>query len=177
MLSNKPAHFLAIVAALIMALVSAVSAVRRIPLTRRVTIHPEERFCLLLPRNLGAPIASNLDDSFSYCNSPTSVVRHAKLFPTGFIRTSHYAEGPDGSYTQVTGRFDRVTFGLLPTDNGGQANPGYPMSSQCVGFQYFVQFVEPNEEIYCLRCCHNKSDCPTNMPDKGCRVVIPGHYT
>ncbi|KAK3815456.1 MAG: hypothetical protein J3Q66DRAFT_402419 [Benniella sp.] len=158
--------------AFLLALVSVASA----QTTKRVVIEPDERFCLLLPRNWGSDIASHLHNSVSYCTSVTSVVRNARKFDPGFIRTVRYTEGPNLNYTQVTGQFNRDKFGLSASDHGGQADPAHPRGAQCVGFKYFVQFVEPNEEIYCLRCCHYRRDCPTNMSGAGCRVVMPGYY-
>ncbi|KAK3815459.1 MAG: hypothetical protein J3Q66DRAFT_370791 [Benniella sp.] len=171
MLFNKLIHF---VLAVTLALISVGSA--QPPSTRRLTIHPKTRFCLILPDAVGIPIA-DIEGSISWCTGPTSVVYGANKFPAGFIKSAHYAEGPDGRYTQVTGRIDRTKFDLLPTDRGAQAWLFHPLDSYCVGFDWYVQFVEPNRNIYCLRCCYNKEDCPTNKPDKGCKDVIPGDYS
>ncbi|KAK3815462.1 MAG: hypothetical protein J3Q66DRAFT_402424 [Benniella sp.] len=173
MLFNKLIHF---VLAVILVLISVASA-QTAPYTRRLTIHPKTRFCLLLPQSIGTAIATGIDTSVSWCTSSTSVVRNAKKFPTGFIKSAHYKEGSNGRYTQVTGRIDRYKFGLSSSDQGAQSDPSSVYASYCVGFGYFVQFVEPNANIYCLRCCYDASDCPTNQPDKGCKDVIPGDYS
>ncbi|KAK3815451.1 MAG: hypothetical protein J3Q66DRAFT_370782 [Benniella sp.] len=168
MLSNKLACFLALVLPLI--------AVAAADPTTRVTIHEDERFCLLLPP-AGSDVADNLDESVTYCTSRTPQVRYAKDMPPGFIQSYHYAQASDLSYSQVTGRIAPGAHSLSITDDGGMASREHPSGSQCIGYRYFIQFIEPNEQIYCLRCCHRESDCPTDKSDKGCRVVIPGDYS
>ncbi|KAK3815457.1 MAG: hypothetical protein J3Q66DRAFT_402420 [Benniella sp.] len=167
-----PFNTLTYVFAVVLAFVSVVSA----QTTTKVTVQMYERFCLLLPRHQGSSIARNLHNSVSYCTSLTSAVRHARELPPFFYQKIFFYDDPNQRYSQVTGRFNRTSFGLSANDNGGQADPAHPHGAQCVGFKYFVQFVEPNEGIYCLRCCHHKSDCPTNKPTKGCRAVIGGNY-
>ena len=172
MLHNKIACFLALVFAHI-----AFAAAG--PTTKILTIHKEERFCILLPPTSGtdvADVADSLKKSVSYCTSPTAQVRHAKELPSGFLKTANYFEPADLSYSQVTGTFDPAAFSLTTSDEGGMASPKLPSGASCLGFRYFIQFVEPNEGVYCIRCCHKKSDCPTNKAHKGCLAVIPGFY-
>ncbi|KAK3815453.1 MAG: hypothetical protein J3Q66DRAFT_402416 [Benniella sp.] len=170
MLSNKIACFLALVLLLIAVAVAA-------PTTKLLTIHKNERFCILLPRTPGSDIAENLDNSVSYCSSSTAQVRHGKALPSGFVKTAHYYEPADRLYSQVTGRFDPAAFSLSTSDSGGMASHKLPGRPSCVGFRYFIQFVEPNQGVYCIRCCHTNSNCPTDKGDQGCRVVIPGDYS
>jgi len=170
MLSNKIACFLAFVLPLIV--VAAADP------TTRVTIHEEERFCLLLPPNQGDDIADSLEESVSFCTSTTPQVRYAKEMPSGFIKTFHYAQASDLSYSQVTGTIDPAAYSLSASDTGGMASRMLPSGARCLGYRYFIQFVEPNEGVFCIRCCHNESDCPTDKADKGCQmVVIPGDYS
>jgi len=168
MLSNKIACFLAFVLPLI--------AVAAADPTTRVTIHEEERFCILLPPNPGDDIADSLEESVSFCTSTTPQVRYAKEMPSSFILTYNYAQGPDLTYSQVTGTIDPAAYSLSTSDDGGMASHKLPDGARCLGYRYFIQFVEPNEGVFCIRCCHNKDDCHTDQADKGCKVVIPGTY-
>ncbi|KAK3815452.1 MAG: hypothetical protein J3Q66DRAFT_284605 [Benniella sp.] len=169
MLSNKIACFLALVLPLI--------AVAAADPTTRVTIHEDERFCLLLPPSPGSDIADSLEESVSYCTSRTPQVRYANDMPSGFIKTHHYAPALDLSYSQVTGTIDPAAFSLSTSDSGGMASRELPSGAQCIGYRYFIQFVEPDAGVFCLRCCHRESDCPTDQSDKGCKIVIPGDYS
>ncbi|KAK3815454.1 MAG: hypothetical protein J3Q66DRAFT_370786 [Benniella sp.] len=165
MLSNKIACFLALVLPLI--------AVAAADPTTRVTIHEWERFCLLLPPSPGSDIADSLEESVSYCTSRTPQVRYAKDMPPGFITSYNYYQALDLSYSQVTGTIDPAAFSLSASDNGGMASRELPSGAQCIGYRHFIQFVEPNEKVFCIRCCHRESDCPTDQSDKGCKIILP----
>jgi len=167
MLSNKIAFL-----ALVLVLIAVAAADPR----TRVIIHKNERFCILLPRTPGSKIVDSLKKSVSYCTSLVSEVRYAKELPSGFVERAYYKEAKDLSYSQVTGTFDPDTFSLSSRDNGGMASPRRPDGAQCLGFKYFIQFVEPRKGFFCIRCCHNKRDCPIDKAYKGCRAVIPGKY-
>jgi hypothetical protein len=168
MLSNKLTFFTTLVLAL-----SAVALGE--PTTKKVTIKSEARFCLLLPPKPGGGISDNEDRSISFCTEPIGAIPHAKIFPDGFIQSAHYHRRK-GRYIQMTGRIDRDAYDLSKHDEGGQNDPNAPSGSKCLNYPYYVQFIEPNDNIYCLRCCKNKSDCPTNRSEDGCRDVIGGNY-
>ncbi len=46
----------------------------------------------------------------------------------------------------------------------------------CAGYASFVQLIEPQDNIYCIRCCKNKADCPVNKSTHGCKKVLGGNY-
>jgi hypothetical protein len=168
MFPNKIACFLALVLPLI--------AVAAADPTTLVAIHEGERFCILLPPNPGSNIADSLEESVSYCSSPTAQVRHAKELPSGFIKTAQYLQTTDLRFSEVRGTFDPAAFSLSTSDQGGMASYKLSNGARCLGYRYFIQFVEPNEGVFCIRCCHNKDECPTDKADKGCKDVIPGAY-
>lgn len=170
MLLNKIACILALVLALIAV------AVETAPTSTRVIIHRNERFCILLPRTPGSDITGNLKQSVSYCSSTTASNRYAKVLPSGFVISANYFEPMDLAYSQVTGIFNPASFMLSTTDDGGMTSSDLPGGAKCHGFKYFVQFVEPSTGLFCLRCCHRKAECPTDKPDKGCLMSIPGVY-
>ncbi|KAI8354443.1 hypothetical protein B0O80DRAFT_377067, partial [Mortierella sp. GBAus27b] len=140
-------------------------------------IRQNSLFCLLMPPKVGESIAANEFHAISWCTKRAVQVPNAKILPAGFITSSHYYTYPTGRYTQVTGRIDRTKFKLSPRDHGGQMDPNDPRGSFCVGYKYFVEIVQPDVQLYCLRCCINKADCPLNKASKGCKVVVPGNYS
>ncbi|KAK3815463.1 MAG: hypothetical protein J3Q66DRAFT_389290 [Benniella sp.] len=48
--------------------------------------------------------------------------------------------------TKVTGQFDRSKFGLSSSDPGGQIDRSVRKLSNCYGYKYYVQLIEPNIE-------------------------------
>ncbi|KAF7316548.1 hypothetical protein MIND_00174100 [Mycena indigotica] len=65
---------------------------------------------------------------------------------------------------------------LNPGDDGGQYDSsggdgghGNPAGSVCLGYNHYVEIVEPAGNRACIRCCNNPADCPTN---KGPRETL-----
>jgi len=168
MLSNKLTFFTALVLAFAATGFSE-------PTSKTVAVESNSRFCLLLPPHPGGGISENEHRSISFCTSGITDIPDAKTFPHDFIQSAHYRK-KGTRYVQVTGRIDRDAYDLDEDDEGGQNDPKAPQGALCRGYPYFVQLIEPDEEIYCLRCCNNKSDCPTNRSEDGCRDVIGGNY-
>ncbi|KAF9948298.1 hypothetical protein BGZ72_009779 [Mortierella alpina] len=93
----------------------------------------------------------------------------------GFIKSAHIKRS--NQYIQVTGRFDRSKYHMSKNDQGSQNDPKANKGSMCVGYNHFVQLIEPNNEHYCIRCCMRKEDCRTDISQYGCQRVIPnGNY-
>ncbi|KAI8354446.1 hypothetical protein B0O80DRAFT_426470 [Mortierella sp. GBAus27b] len=147
------------------------------PSNNKVTIRSNGRFCLLMPPRLGGGISENENRAISWCTNSIGTVPNARILPSGFIVSKHFYTNPSGRYTQVTGRFNRDKFDLSRHDHGGQNDPNHPSGAKCVGYEFFVELVEPDVQHYCLRCCHHRVDCPTDKSTKGCKVVIPGNYS
>lgn len=146
-----------------------------------VTIQPlpSDRFCLLLPRKWGLDLIDNVNTAIMWCTDFTDLSNYERILPDHFIKTRTYqtvGAGPD-EYIQVTGQFRHSRFNLNDNDDGAQQDRLHPAGSGCFGpsglYPYFVQFIEPRENIYCLRCCKNETNCPINTVEKGCRKVIP----
>ncbi|KAF9916195.1 hypothetical protein BX616_004364 [Lobosporangium transversale] len=135
------------------------------------------QYCLFLPRDYGGDIAESEDDAVAFCNTAIPTAPNARKLPTGFVQSIHFVNNTSKSYVQITGRIDRSKYGLSESDGGGQYDIKAPVGSKCAGYGYYVQLLEPDEEIYCLRCCKNKSDCPVNKSTYGCRDVLGGDYS
>ncbi|CAG8575876.1 2787_t:CDS:1 [Paraglomus brasilianum] len=145
-----------------------------IRLGKTVTIDSKSVFCLLLPRQFGGDIAASENSAVSFCTKSTPNAPNANTLPKGFIKTVNYATGP--GYVQITGRIDRRKYGLSPDDGGGQYDTKAPRGASCAGSKKFVQLIEPDAQLYCIRCCTDPKKCNTGISTKGCRVVIPGKY-
>ncbi|KAF9116555.1 hypothetical protein BGW39_002701 [Mortierella sp. 14UC] len=115
--------------------------------------------------------ASDAQTTVAVINAPSS-----KIFLDGFIKTHNFETGGSGptKWVQVTGSIRRKKYCLSSGDQGAQNDPSHPSGATCAGYPHFVQLVEPNENIYCIRCCRNKDDCPTDRDTEGCKAIFPG---
>ncbi|KAF8945624.1 hypothetical protein BGZ47_002279 [Haplosporangium gracile] len=134
-------------------------------------------YCLFLPPTFGGDIADSEDDALAFCNKPIPTAPQAKTLPAGFIKSLHFVRNTQKGYVQITGRIDRRKYGLSKRDEGGQYDTRAPPGASYAGYKYFVQLVEPDENIYCLRVCKSKADCPVNRSEAGCKKVIGGDYS
>ncbi|KAI9496882.1 hypothetical protein BDB00DRAFT_732394, partial [Zychaea mexicana] len=143
----------------------------------RVKIAGENDYCFFLPPQPNVEVAPTEDYGVAHCTSK-SVVEGNEEFPKGFITKAHYSK--TSNYTQVTGYMDPTKFGLLASDDGGQYddhNKGKPIGAKCLGYNYFVNLVEPANKRFCIRCCDFKADCNTGRSQYGCINVVPGDYS
>lgn len=122
-------------------------------------------------------IADNEDRAVAFCTENISTAPGAKLLPSGFIQSANWKINTDRNWVQVTGRIDRTKYGLDKNDGGGQYDMRAPVGATCAGYSAFVQITEPDENIYCIRCCKNKGDCPVNKSTDGCIDVLGGDYS
>ncbi|KAG0322768.1 hypothetical protein BGZ99_003156 [Dissophora globulifera] len=138
------------------------------------TIIDDKNFCIFLPPKAGGGIAENEDKAVAFCTVPLSGAPKAGILPTGFIQSAHLVK--TSNYIQVTGRIDRSKYSLSKNDGGGQYDMKAPVGAKCAGYNYFVELVEPDIQVYCIRCCKNKADCPVNKSTYGCQKVLGGSY-
>ncbi|KAF9198878.1 hypothetical protein BGZ49_000182 [Haplosporangium sp. Z 27] len=136
----------------------------------------EKDFCLFLPPMYGGGISENEDKAVAFCTKPIATAPNAGLLPAGFIKTAHLLRNSQKQWVQVTGRMDGKKYGLSKKDGGGQYDIKAPVGSKCAGYNYYVELVEPDLDIYCIRCCKNKLDCPVNKSTYGCKKVLGGNY-
>ncbi|RIA97240.1 hypothetical protein C1645_752827 [Glomus cerebriforme] len=171
------AKFSAIQIFIILAIaISAHSAVlwRRAPKT--VTVESSNLFCSFLPKTPGESISDSEGDAIPFCTQANPAnAPGAKKFPTGFIKTAHFAKGT--GFVQVTGTINRSKYKLKSSDGGGQYDTRAPPGAICKGFKNFVNLVEPDIGRFCIRCCTNTKKCNTGKSTEGCEVVVPGNYS
>lgn len=135
-------------------------------------------FCIFLPPSYGGDIAANEDRAVAFCTKNNVYgATNARVLPGGFIQSAHFVSNPSKGYVQVTGRMDRSKYGLSSNDGGGQYDMRAPVGATCAGYASFVQLTEPDAQIYCIRCCKNKADCPVNRSTYGCKSVLGGDYS
>ncbi|KAG0052700.1 hypothetical protein BGZ83_002219 [Gryganskiella cystojenkinii] len=121
-------------------------------------------------------IAENEDRAVAYCTKPLASAPGAGLLPAGFIKSANFVQNTQAGWKQITGRMDGKKFKMDPKDGGGQYDVKAPVGAKCAGFNYFVELVEPDSNIYCIRCCKTKSDCPVNKSTYGCKKILGGNY-
>ncbi|KAK3837171.1 MAG: hypothetical protein JOS17DRAFT_733342 [Linnemannia elongata] len=135
-------------------------------------------YCIFLPPKSGGNIADSEDVALAFCNKDIHAATNSKRLPAGFIKSVHLVRNTQKGWVQITGRIDRTKYGLSKNDGGGQYDIKAPPGSSYVDYKYYVQLIEPDSNIYCLRVCKNKIDCPTNKSTKGCTGVLgPGDYS
>lgn len=120
-------------------------------------------------------IAANEDKVVAFCTLPNLLAPGARIFPKDIIRSAY---NKTEHYVQVTGLIDRNLYQLSVNDQGGQYDIKPRQDSSCAGYKYCLNLVEPNDNIYCIRCCDNKKDCDMNHSTYDCKALIKdGIYT
>ncbi|KAI7849525.1 hypothetical protein BDC45DRAFT_609580 [Circinella umbellata] len=149
-----------------------------LPLERRVEninikVTSASEFCSYLPPSPGGDIASAEGSAVPFCTKTQATGTHQ--FPTGFIKTAHFSS--TSTYSQVTGTIDRTKYKLSASDGGGQYDNLNEIGGTCNGYGHWVNLVEPDSNIFCIRCCKNSSDCNLGRSEYGCERVVPGDYS
>lgn len=110
-------------------------------------------FCTFLPPAGSTDrIISNTEwNAQAYCMGNTPEATNANKLPDGFILSAHYVATDD--YVQITGQIDPSKAQLDPSDDGGQYDIKAPNGASCVGYDFFVNLIEPTGDTYCIRCC------------------------
>ncbi|KAF9111522.1 hypothetical protein BGX27_004814 [Mortierella sp. AM989] len=166
------------VSTVLVTLLSAASAAPRLPIVKGqvASIVNQDDFCLFLPPMYGGGIAENEDSAVAFCTKPIASAPKAGLLPPGFIKSAHLVRNTQKGWVQITGRMDGKKYGLSKKDGGGQYDIKAPRGTRCAGYPHFVELVEPDSDIYCIRCCKTKTDCPVNKSTYGCKKVLGGNY-
>ncbi|KAG8732081.1 hypothetical protein FRC12_019449, partial [Ceratobasidium sp. 428] len=60
--------------------------------------------------------------------------------------------------------------------SGGESGLGNPRGSVCLGYNHYVELVEPAQRRACIRCCDDPADCDLSKDTQGCLAVVPGSY-
>jgi len=162
------------------------SLLKRASPSNSVQITSTTDYCMIVP---SAP-HTNIGDSengsggaTTYCTS--SADEAVGVIPPNFWTSVTLGRPPgNGDIIQLTGCIDPTSLDRLnPDDGGGQYDSsggddghGNPAGSECIGYNHYVELIEPASKRACIRCCNDPSDCIITMDTSGCPVVIPGDY-
>ncbi|CAO3692693.1 unnamed protein product [Rhizopus stolonifer] len=158
----------------VFALLALIASVHSVPLAKRgysIQLQSSSQFCSFMPPHRGDDVGGTENDGIPMC---TNTKLGGKKFPTGFIKSSHYLK--TANYVQVTGTINRNKYGLSSSDGGGQYDNKDIDGVTCNGYKYFVNLIEPDANVFCIRCCKNQSDCKLGLSTYGCDRVVPGNY-
>ncbi|KAI9489507.1 hypothetical protein BDB00DRAFT_884479 [Zychaea mexicana] len=164
---------------ILIVLVSVLLAlVHALPLERRaeninIKVTSSSQFCSYLPPSPGEEIAHAEGSAVPFCTSKQA--SGTRQFPSGFITSAHFKS--TSTYSQVTGRIDRTRYQLSSSDEGGQYDNKNEIGGTCNGWSHWVNLVEPSDNIFCIRCCKNSSDCNLGRSEYGCQSIVPGDYS
>ncbi|KAJ3542375.1 hypothetical protein NMY22_g3530 [Coprinellus aureogranulatus] len=154
-----------------------------------VYVTNKDAFCMIMPRDPH----TNIGDSEhpggmkTYCSPAGKYDSSQGTLPANFWSNVEFKTGtsPRGArYAQLTGCIRPETLNRLnPNDGGGQYDSsggaggnGNPAGSKCLGYNHYVELVEPDVKRACIKCCDNYDDCPLNKDTSGCPAVIQGNY-
>ncbi|KAI7820925.1 hypothetical protein BC939DRAFT_456589 [Gamsiella multidivaricata] len=144
---------------------------------RTIALRSPNEYCLFLPPMFGGGISESESSAVAFCNRPLTSAPDARTLPRGFIKSLHFVQNDRKKYVQITGRIDRSKYGLSRHDSGGLYDEHAPEGARCAGYKHFVEMVEPDTQVYCLRCCQNEADCPVEGSMGGCRSMVRGDYS
>jgi len=148
-----------------------------------------DKFCIIVPRDAH----TNVGDSEhpggmkTYCSPDGRYSSQQGQLPADFWSNVEFQTGygpGGGRYAQLTGCIRPENLSRLnPGDAGGQydssggaGGQGNPQGSVCLGYNHYVELVEPAGPRACIKCCDDPADCPTNKDTSGCPNVIKGNY-
>ncbi|CAO3607285.1 unnamed protein product [Mucor fragilis] len=137
-----------------------------------IQLKSDTAFCSFMPPHPGDNVGATENDGIPFC---TNATLGGQVFPKGFIKTAHFLNTSD--YAQVTGTIDRTAYQLSSSDSGGQFDNLDIKDVTCNGFKHFVNLIEPDANVFCIRCCENQSDCNLGISTYGCERVVPGDYS
>lgn len=155
------------------------------------TVHVTDAnsFCMIMPRNPHTNIgdSEHAGGMKTYCSPAGRSSPQQGQLPPAFWRNVDFKSGKGkngGRYKQLTGCIrPELLKRLNPDDSGGQYDSsggaggrGNPEGSKCLGYNHYVEFVEPAGPRACIKCCDDPADCPTNKDTQGCPNVIQGNY-
>lgn len=109
---------------------------------KTIVLNSVEEYCLFLPRWRGQTIDDSEDSAVAYCNKPISTAPNARILSKDFVRNLNFWHNTDKGFVQITGLFNRRSYGLRRHDSGGQYDIKNPHGAKCYGYPYFVEQVE-----------------------------------
>ncbi|KAF8219335.1 hypothetical protein L208DRAFT_1341345 [Tricholoma matsutake] len=168
--------------------VSVDALLRRAAMDNIVSVDNADKFCLT-SRTPHTDIGSSerTGGMKTYCSAAAKRSPQQGELPAGFWSDVEFktGNGKNGrKFAQLTGCIRPDSLDRLnPSDNGGQYDSsggahgqGNPVGSICVGYNHYVELVEPAGPRACIKCCDDPADCPSNKDKEGCPNVITGNY-
>ncbi|KAG0212773.1 hypothetical protein BGX28_005620 [Mortierella sp. GBA30] len=147
---------------------------------RNALIIDERNFCILAPSKDGQRIADAFEGGFTakpFCTDPLNKVLKTGYLKGGSITDTTVEECDD--YIQIYGKINNEKLKFDPNDYGAQYDDEIideiveaDKQVTCQGYKHFVQFIEPNQNTFCLRCCRNRQDCPVDKAHLGCAAAL-----
>ncbi|KAK7044061.1 hypothetical protein VNI00_007776 [Paramarasmius palmivorus] len=154
-----------------------------------VYVTDANKYCMIMPRDAH----TNIGDSehpggmMTYCSEAGKYDNSQGTIPNGFWKNVEFKSGISergARFAQLTGCIrPELVDRLNPSDaggqydsNGGDGGRGNPRDSVCLGYNSYVELVEPAGPRACIKCCDNTDDCPVWLDTSGCPAVIPGNY-
>ncbi|KAF8736705.1 hypothetical protein AX14_014113 [Amanita brunnescens Koide BX004] len=147
------------------------------------------KFCMIMPRqpHTDIGVSEQPGGTKTYCSPAGRYSSQQGQLPADFWSNVEFKSGRSssgGRYAQLTGcirpgqlsRLNINDAGGQYDSSGGAGGRGNPQDSVCLGYNHYVEVVEPAGPRACIKCCDNPVDCPTNKDTLGCPNVIPGNY-
>jgi len=154
-----------------------------------VYVTDTSKYCMIMPKDAHTTIgdSEHAGGEKTYCSPAGRYSSTQGQLPSNFWSNIAFKSGKGkngGKYAQLTGCIRPSTLSrLVPSDGGGQydssggsGGKGNPAGSQCLGYNHYVEIVEPENNRACIKCCADSVDCPTNKDTDGCPEVISGNY-
>ncbi|CAE7179433.1 unnamed protein product [Rhizoctonia solani] len=154
-----------------------------------VYITDPNTYCMILPRYEHIDVGTSEYPVRTLASGVFLVMTHlAGENPQDFWSNAEMSTAPGvngARRVQLTGCIrPELSSQLNPGDGGGQYDSsggegglGNPQGSVCLGYNHYVELVEPAGRRACIRCCDDPADCPLTMDTLGCQNVIPGNYS
>ncbi|KAK7685305.1 hypothetical protein QCA50_011668 [Cerrena zonata] len=148
-----------------------------------------DKHCMIMPRDPHTDIGDSEHPGGmkTYCTPAGRYDSQQGQLPADFWSNVEFKTGTSssgGRFAQLTGCIRPSHLSRLnPGDGGGQYDSsggaggrGNPEGSVCLGYNHYVELVEPAANRACIKCCDNFNDCPVNKDTQGCPNVIQGNY-
>jgi len=154
-----------------------------------VYVTSADKFCMIVPRqpHTDIGVSEQPGGMKTYCSPAARYSSQQGQLPPDFWSNVAFESGSSssgGRYAQLTGcirpeklsRLNVNDAGGQYDSSGGVGGRGNPQGSVCLGYNHYVELVEPAGRRACIKCCDNPIDCPVTKDTQGCPQVIPGNY-
>ncbi|CCO33930.1 hypothetical protein BN14_08017 [Rhizoctonia solani AG-1 IB] len=154
-----------------------------------VYVTDANKFCMIMPRDAHTDIGDSEHPGGmkTYCSPNGKYDPSQGQLPGNFWSNVAFKTGTSSRgarYAQLTGCIRPETLDRLNVNDGGgqydssggDGGKGNPQGSVCLGYNHYVELVEPADRRACIKCCDNYNDCPLDKDTSGCPAVVQGNY-